>query len=77
MIVSFLGKTLMLSSDNEVIGLKLTPLIKLIYYRNHLRGTHKLSNKYKLNAPSDHRKIRILRIKNAAIIRGPRHFAVV
>jgi hypothetical protein len=76
-VASLLGKALMLSSGSEVVGLKPTPLIKLIYHRNHLRGTHKLFNKYKLNAPSDHRKIRILRIKSAAIIRGPWYFAVV
>jgi hypothetical protein len=28
-------------------------------------------NKYRLNAPSDYRKIRILRIKSAATTRGP------
>jgi hypothetical protein len=54
MIVSFLGKTLMLSSDSEVINLKPTPLIKFIYYRNHLRATHELPNKHRSNAPSDH-----------------------
>jgi hypothetical protein len=46
----------MLSSDNEIMDLKPTPLIKLIYYRNHLRKTHELFNKHKLNALSDHLK---------------------
>jgi hypothetical protein len=45
-VVSFLGKALMLSPGSEVMGLKPTPLIKLIYHRNHLRGTHKLINQY-------------------------------
>jgi hypothetical protein len=70
-VASFLGKALMLSPGSEIVGLKPTPLTKLIYHRNHLRRTHEPPNKHKLNAPSDHRKIRILRIKSAAIIRGP------
>jgi hypothetical protein len=69
-VASFLGKALMLSPDSEVMGLKPTPLIKLIYHRNHLR-THEPPNKHKSNALSDHRKIRILRIKSAATTRGP------
>jgi hypothetical protein len=76
-IASLLGKALILSPDSEIMGLKPTPLIKLIYHRNHLRGTHELFNKHKLNAPSDHRKIRILRIKSAATIKGPYYFTVV
>jgi hypothetical protein len=44
----------MLSLGSEVIDLKPTPLIKLIYHRNHLREIYKPPNKYKLNAPSDH-----------------------
>jgi hypothetical protein len=69
-IASFLGKASILSSGSEVMGLKPSPLIKLIYHRNHLR-THELSNKHKLNAPSGHRKIRILRIKSAATTKSP------
>jgi hypothetical protein len=56
MITLFLGKILILSSDNEIMNLKLTPLIKFIYYRNYLRETYKLFNKHKLNALSDHSK---------------------
>jgi hypothetical protein len=36
MVASFLGKALMLVSGSEVVDSKFTPLIKLIYYRNHL-----------------------------------------
>jgi hypothetical protein len=55
-IVLLLGKALILSLSSEVIGLKPTPLTKLIYHRNHLRGTHKLFNKHKSNALFDHLK---------------------
>jgi hypothetical protein len=36
MVVSLLEKALILSLGSEVVGLKSTPLIKLIYYRNYL-----------------------------------------
>jgi hypothetical protein len=46
----------MLSLDSEVIDLKPTSLIKLIYHRNHLREIYKSFNKYKLNASFDYLK---------------------
>jgi hypothetical protein len=40
MVTSFLRKASMLFLGSEVISLKPTPLIKLIYHRNHLGRTH-------------------------------------
>jgi hypothetical protein len=53
-VASLLGKASMLSPGSEVVGSKPTPLTKLIYHRNHLRGTHKPLNKHRSNAPSGH-----------------------